>query len=132
MEAKELRIGNKVLNVKGEVDSIKEIWEKNNDYAVVLENEHNAYYLTHKGGELIKPIPLTEKWLLKFGFDKIKMESILYSKYSKGYLGGIEIDLRKSEIEGWQITYCNYVIKYVHQLQNLYFALTNEELILNQ
>ncbi len=127
MEAKELRIGNKVLNVKGEVDSIKEIWEKNNDYAVVLENEHNAYYLTHKGGELIKPIPLTEKWLLKFGFESYDVEY----KYASRWL-----NIEKSE-NGYVKLADDYFIdsfefKHVHQLQNLYFALSNEELILNQ
>jgi hypothetical protein len=127
MEAKELRIGNKVLNVKGEVDSIKEIWEKNNDYAVVLENEHNAYYLTHKGGELIKPIPLTEEWLLRFGFESYDVEY----KYASRWL-----NIEKSE-NGYVKLADDYFIdsfefKHVHQLQNLYFALSNEELILNQ
>ncbi len=80
------------------------------------------------------PIPLTEEWLLKFGFEtdgnfEDKNEIILpnnehdfiieFSDYTKNYhyTGGEGI--------------CYGVgCKYVHQLQNLYFALTGEELIL--
>ena len=122
MNSRELRIGNWVCHIpsKNETASGNFIVSEIRAFAIETINGLQS--------EDIEPIPLTEEWLLRFGFNKIKMESILYSKYSKGYLGGIEIDLRKSEIEGWQITYCNYAIKYIHQLQNLYFALTGEEL----
>ena len=65
-----------------------------------------------------KPIPLTEEWLLKFGFDKIDFQFIkngikLFPIRDLYYRGNFPI---KSDI------------KYVHQLQNLYFALTGEEL----
>jgi len=70
-----------------------------------------------------KPIPLTEEWLLKFGFEKIgrnfttkdnfviwlSLSSETYQFRLHGYGKDIEI-------------------KFVHQLQNLYYALTNEEL----
>ena len=128
MKANELRIGNWVMSA-----NYKKIKREIKDYSVEVIRAGDIHHLeTFPNSKSIKPTPLTEEWLLKFGFEKIKMESILYSKYSKGDLGGIEIDLRKSEIEGWQITYCNYVIQHVHQLQNLYFALTGEELTIDE
>ena len=73
-----------------------------------------------------KPIPLTEEWLLKFGFDAIFSnelwkDSFGYSLESKG------LGLQYSYDEGTFRVYCEYI----HQLQNLYFSLTGEELTIN-
>ena len=68
--------------------------------------------------EDLKPIPLTEEWLLKFGF-----------RESNKYLFKYKLGLKK---RGDNYFYDNISIKHVHQLQNLYFALTGEELTLKQ
>lgn len=70
-----------------------------------------------------KPIPITEEWLLKFGFVK----SDHYSGGYKWHNGMFYIlELAKDAF------YCDYTlifsVDYVHQLQNLYFALTGTEL----
>ena len=66
-----------------------------------------------------QPIPLTEEWLLKFGFErKIGWDDLIY--YAKN-----NVDLYEF-LSGYE--YCDFHIKHVHQLQNLYFALTGEEL----
>lgn len=82
------------------------------------------------------PIPLTEEWLLKLGFNK---------DYKNGWIGidvknesGMTTDFVLAEplnMGEWQkyyaFVYDSYrftKLKHVHQLQNLYFALTNEEL----
>jgi hypothetical protein len=78
----------------------------------------------------ITPIPLTEEWLLKFGFNNIN---------SKEYgikCGSCWMSLSNPKDMGeWQDCYCwifdrfKFIeLKYVHQLQNLYFALAEEEL----
>ena len=67
----------------------------------------------------IEPIPLTEEWLLKFGFEKtslhyLKKDGIIIQSednYFECFLGSIVVKLQ-----------------WLHQLQNLYFALTGEEL----
>ena len=80
--------------------------------------------------EFIQPIILTEEWLYKFGFEENgvdKKENEKYRKYwSEGKFDVYKIisfylDNNKSHEPD---------IKYVHQLQNLYFALTGEELTL--
>lgn len=79
-----------------------------------------------------QPIQLTEEWLLKFGFKKIKDTWITNKSfhYENGkcwiYLieNGFEFELiTLSERHNLCNTY-----KFVHQLQNLYFAITGEEL----
>ena len=80
--------------------------------------------------DYIKSIPLTEEWLLKFGFIK---------KYQTFEFKGLNIDgtVVHFSFDKWRSEYdienCDFTeipaeCKYVHQLQNLYFALTNEEL----
>jgi hypothetical protein len=70
-------------------------------------------------------IPLTEEWLVKFGF-KLPAYSWIGDKF------------HLSEWDRYPLNWCvamnknNAIVvsklKYVHQLQNLYFALTGEEL----
>jgi hypothetical protein len=82
-----------------------------------------------------KPIPVTEEWLLKF--DMVLTDG--FSNSRKLYLNNYENDISKitySHKEGLlrlsngdtKGTLLIPHIKYVHQLQNLYFALTGEEL----
>ena len=75
----------------------------------------------------IKPIPLTEEWLEKFGFEKD--ENGLYKLFNQS-----EVPILLNEdLNGWTCDGINFSInntQYVHQLQNLYFALKGEELTL--
>ncbi len=76
--------------------------------------------------EDIEPIPLTEEWLLKFGFEKtwygVEDALIELQKTEKGYILSINCN---EYTEGKEFYY-------VHQLQNLYFALTGEELTIKE
>ena len=69
-----------------------------------------------------KPIPLTEEWLLKFGFEKKGVNRTRWTFW--------KIDLVEDEkgIYSFDESRIYIDIKYVHQLQNLVHALTNEEL----
>lgn len=72
-----------------------------------------------------KPIPLTEEWLLKFGF--IKSENIL-----KFFLyNNFEVYIQDN-VFWYDLTNDSIVIENVHQLQNLYFALTSYELTIKE
>ena len=125
MKAKELRIGNYLLNAK------------NDDY---FEVELNDLEIIVTGKSKSRPIPLTEDWLLKFGFkksivkepwfEKNKIEVFKYSKGNFFLLGGNHTAYGIGLHDIWQGMEIN--IQYVHQLQNLYFALTNEELTLTK
>ena len=77
-----------------------------------------------------EPIPLTEEWLVKFGWGKdteydntyldntsLKHNIMIYDTLNKVFM----LETNSDTIE------FNH-IKYVHQLQNLYHALTGNEL----
>jgi hypothetical protein len=108
MKANELRIGNWYDHngVPKQVtpSTIEEVWNAERSWC--------------------KPIPLTEEWLVKFRF--VKEIDDLYLDLSSSFLIWFNDDeflhYKSNQLE----TICS--IKYVHQLQNLYFALTGEEL----
>lgn len=118
MKASELRIGN-YYNQFGNIHQVNHVIIKD---------------LTKAPEEQLwcKPIPLTEEWLLKFGFKSIgKLHPTFQKVYliEEGTLGDkyvLRVKINKHE----SIFICD--IKYVHQLQNLYFALTSEELTIKE
>lgn len=80
--------------------------------------------------DAVKPIPLTVDWLKRFGFDfvnnwgyskMINEDGDMIGYYSNRYF----LIPEDAPIIGYWV---NVKIEYVHQLQNLYFALTGEEL----
>lgn len=109
----ELRIGNFV--------------EVENYEIIQLENIHPKG--TTKGDEIylssmLKPIELSEHWLLKFGFEKMSGNVFRRNDY----------DVLLTKIES-RLIICNYLdlppsvkLKYVHQLQNLIHSICGEEL----
>ncbi len=124
MKANELRIGNYLLN-----DVVFQV------------NPITLTMIIDKTWEFFQPIPLTEEWLLKFGFEKVitdtedayginynlEVPDICYISYSDDFscaIYGSEYASKNSigAVPNWNS------IKYVHGLQNLYFALTGEEL----
>jgi len=116
MEAKELRITNLVL-LDGNIIEIGithlmnfSFWERNE------QELHPTRW---------EPIPLTEEWLLKFGFVKE-----LDSFYRKNKSSMIEVCFYDNGSIVASQSVCLSYIKYVHNIQNLYFALTGEELTL--
>lgn len=83
---------------------------------------------------ICQPIPLNEEWLVKFGFEY----SAFYSNYKikageywnsiQFYEGEWNYNSDDSDAGCYYLT----TIKHVHQLQNLYFALTGEELTIKE
>jgi hypothetical protein len=81
-----------------------------------------------------QPIPLTEKWLFWFGFTKHHSDFYNDVLYLINLTDNLEFDwgvYPKQFGSGIQIKNSDK-LKYVHQLQNIYFAITNEELTLKQ
>jgi hypothetical protein len=83
----------------------------------------------------LEPIPLTEEWLTDFGFiDEYKSYNKHWSIYGFTINQQSDEDYYGNKIPQEQIFYYQYQydIKFVHQLQNLYFALTGKELTINR
>jgi hypothetical protein len=78
----------------------------------------------------LNPIPLTEEWLTKFGFEKDKRSADYVQVYYFGenpVTNDWMISLKNTG-KGFFYRNSHFSVNYVHQLQNLYFALTKEEL----
>ena len=127
MNANELRIGNYV--------NLKDKGLYKIDWGYDLEKIEDW-----EGTDYCTPIPLTEDWLLKFGFVHNKSVNedgeLLINNYTlkidKYSTIVIEDDFSfgiENEIES--VIFDNDVLKSVHRLQNLYFALTQKELTIN-
>jgi len=95
-----------------------------------------GYHLSwwDSSGEIIgsNPIPLTEEWLIKFGFECINPEEedegdrdwiLKGALLSIAREGGWFVMKQNSNTVGLDSSF-----KYVHQLQNLFHSLTGEEL----
>lgn len=118
MKANELRIGNLIL-YSGKIEPVIKI---ESDTLVMV----NDLYLD----EELEYIPLTEEWLLKFGFEKDWSESGQITAWYK-------IGKWRVYFDNGKYFFCNGLdfltkIQFVHQLQNLYFALTGEGLTIKQ
>ena len=118
MELKELRIGNLYINDQNDVAKVLEI-----EISGVVGDTTEYGKFTNKN--LIRPIELSGKWLSRIGFKKD--ENGDYINKQKQYLDLSEVHNGFNLwIDGELIQ--DVKVKYVHQLQNLYFALTGEEL----
>lgn len=127
LKAQDLRIGNLVeYRIEDELDSRKEWWE------VTAIDSDDINWLEKESPESTdyRPIPLTEEWLLKFDEMK-KFGSTIYIPIMN-LKAEIHFEIYGNEIVSTiKSDFANLIldrIKYVHQLQNLYFALSGTEL----
>lgn len=131
MKANELRIGN-LIRWKDESEEIVNI--------TGIEHDEQGYWICTGEKEQAQieefiPIELTEQWFIdlgcfnmEYGFEyQLEPETVLRIIESCGECYPQLDQIGESTYEPQQIVMLNS-IKYVHQLQNLYFALTGEEL----
>ena len=123
MKASELRIGNYVIVIKtsGTIEDF-EAQIQCADITRIFDKCFNIWNY--------RPIPLTEEWLVKFGFDKCTNNidtwfiNSIFLPFKLTYTAN-----KNKLIPDYMGTNLRYAkVNYVHQLQNLYFALTGEEL----
>jgi len=142
MKASELRIGNLIKGVYYKHDDEDEETELETickvvtldvsglgDYPIYVYSDEDIEHFSD-----FEPIPLTEEWLVKFGFDKvgIALTSIAIAPLNLPCtfnLPNTPFNFCQGKLILTTGTgdFC-VNIEYVHQLQNLYFALTGEEL----
>ena len=140
MKATQFRIGNILADKNGNPIIMEEL----------LQNYYNSKGDFSTLYRDAKPIPITEEWLLKFGFDRkkftdgseyLEIDKTVYNKirnpihsnnefwkcyrfqfFKNEWYFGIYKDPNSNQF------FVQKKIRYIHQLQNLYFALTDEEL----
>lgn len=137
IKANELRIGNLFKEYDSRGIPLETGWFSKNGVSWVSTINHHGVNETSDMGSSnvtqfkdMDPIDLTEEWLLKLGFTTDPKHHVLC--YDLGLLS-IELPNKfyssgRAYFNSWAIL--NEMPKHVHQLQNLYFALTGEELSL--
>jgi len=137
MKANELRIGNLVTvnnpeyypKLKGVILRVTSISPNRDDYSIGLEHinqKPNTYYQSYSQFiKFIEPIAISEKLIVEFGFENNELELGRWT-FAKFWFNVKSGQLRLVDKSGLLLTHDN--LKCVHQLQNLYFALRNEEL----
>jgi len=125
MKANEMRIGNLVKLLDGTIFTIGSIEEK----GFTVQNEEENTWIE---AEEFESIPLTEEWLLKFGFKYDTDNDKLLKFLPIHEFCTDRLSFRKSEghicLQVEQYRTLTKHVKHVHQLQNLYFALTGAEI----
>jgi len=125
MKAKDLRIGNLLHTLEDKLTSVTEI--------ITAKDLETIYFWCYNYNESqCKPIELTEEWLIKFGLVSLCVTNEVKWLFTFGgdfdcyfnVFGRNEISIEQYSEGCLELEH----IKYVHQLQNLYFALTGKEL----
>lgn len=121
MKATELRIGN-IVDYFGKEAVVTKV-----------EKQGAVYYIGAVSGNLtiwnvedsFEGVPITEEKLVELGFEKESYRMAPSGKFSYRN-GGFSFYTGDQGMKLW--SYYMYHIKYVHQLQNSYLAINNEEL----
>jgi len=126
IRAQDLRLHNWIKSPEGVEFQITSI-----DFDELHSNPHEYYVNSF---ELIRcsPIELTEEWLLEMGFKEVNGS---YRKYwyllnSNHFKIAFDEDGYYLIDEAEDVIYSAF--KYLHQIQNLYFALTQTELTIKE
>lgn len=136
MKSNELRIGNWVQTNNGHVLAISLI---DSDPEIIAGHGSSDDYEGLRALGSVKPIKLTEEWLIKFGFTGgqgslslgdgrycyVSLRSIKFAGYIKE---GKKIHAPECYDYVSDGEYHHSKLRYVHQLQNLHFALEGTEL----
>lgn len=128
IQANELRLGNWVHHQKDKWSSLNDSMLLPMAFDFAWEDRH--WYFVGEctlSLDIIDPIPLTEEWLTRFGFQKINIWT-----YEKGRLV-VDVDLSV-----WIDSNSRHVdpihlrkVKYVHQLQNMFYEIEEDELTIS-
>jgi len=149
LKANELRIGNLVGLEDSEWNGFNQFFEfmENSEVKSFLDDRNKCAIVKTIAEEVelmaygvdldfysykeIQPIPLTEDWLIRFGFKWSVFHQAIHKE-------GFDFDLNESSWGGYFLStfkrgiHIGETIQHVHQLQNLYFALTGTELTLTE
>ena len=129
IQANELRIGNflRLNNPEHRPDEhgkVLKVVGVTEEYPLVqLVHDPNRIMSFGQFWHFIDPIPLDESWLRRAGFDNGWILSHNREEFNMFYTGGVYF------YSADYLHHNSVAIKYVHQLQNLFFCLSGKELI---
>lgn len=137
IKIEELMIGNFILSLGYDEDMGGNIIHDELGDEIEIVTHETFKYIVEDSLAVYKPIPLTADWLVKFNFN--------HTGYKDGYIGKmfgsvVTLDFvltKPGKLYENQVDYIYELqnhrlvtIRYVHQLQNLFFSITGEQLTL--
>lgn len=128
----ELRIGNLVYCNTSDL-VVKVQWPHPAQLVVDIKGPFVRCEYTHGDLEEFDPIPLTPEWLGRFGFKKpIRREYYELNGICICHEEDNDFKLIHEEVHEGDIITIGSPFQNLHELQNLYFALTGEELTIKE
>lgn len=134
MKTTELRKGNYLYFINEGPECV--VLDGISSYDDIIESHNEHERVAERGIEDFKPIPLDKEWLLKFNFSydshafKIIFNGLRFVLFQINASNNYNDNKNEFSVTVYQ--HGNGIeiarIKHVHQLQNLYFALTQQEL----
>lgn len=121
IQINELRIGN-LIRVNGILSKIEIINNELDEVYFFGEDFYHSDFCCN-----IEPMPITKEWLFKLGFELINNNFYRSRNCELCLHWTVNKNKMLPEYYGKRLV-TGYDFKYVHQLQNLYFALTGDEL----
>lgn len=120
---RELRIGN-LLEFEGKVVHVTSLsCDIDDEYGKTTDEKVGWNQVI-----ALRCIPITSKWLKRLDVvEETFLLKLAYTDFFLRYSGKDSVDISIEDLNG-NNHFFRYNIKYLHQLQNLYFALTGEEL----
>lgn len=131
----ELRLGNYVSDDENKVVKICRL--ESDNYVKFNGNNSGSLYVLEELtvtnstpyvlSKTINPIPITEQWLLDFGFNQTRKNGhfLSFTHNISGHLIYLDNNIFFFSLVG------KHKLQYIHELQNLFFAFYKEELTLN-
>lgn len=116
INVRELRIGNWVLDA---------------NVPTVIDFSYMSYLIDYPTTHKVSAIPLTEEWIKRFGFEYKYVDDTCGQyviSFSEWGMFAFDVNSEGYSYTGYAATFSTQ-LKFVHQLQNLFFALTGTELI---
>lgn len=134
IESTTLRQGNYVMDEHGVkygyagLCVVTKIYDDTYDCAAYNPKD-NTIYTNCKG--ITQPIPITEEWLINLGFTKQESHLFIFPQNTSYRLWGFAWNVQQFSInttgDGWDDVGA-LSVSHIHQLQNIFHALTGKEL----
>lgn len=131
IDARDLRLGNWVYD--GEHTQFPMYVQAIGEDYVYLNFEGNEGDLWESTPEELRGIPLTDELLGKIGFYR---NEIWWRKQEEGYAVDVSVGLAYAQVEKWDggrvHSRCTcHGVRFVHELQNLFWNITKQQLTIN-
>lgn len=136
MKSNELRIGKTFIDVNGKYIVPSHLKENHFSWIIGIGKKGEKIYNPYipYNHDKVNPIPITDDILLKCGFVndgfEYKKDSFFFFYQSKDK-NNICINTEFGKYRGDTRFVFSFHIEYLHQLQNIYFVLSNKELEVN-